>query len=378
MDFTRRRLLTATAGAAGAGLLAGCLDGAADGADPGSESGGPVAQSTFFVFGDITAQVAGDAADAELLVPVGQHGHGWEPGPSVREDVHDADLLVHGMTGFQPWVDGIIGDLEADGSDVATVDVSSGVDLLAPGAGHDEEHHDEAHDDHEETHDEADHEEHSESDAHDDEETHSEQTHDDHEGDDHDASHEEDHEGDDHDHGNADPHFWMDPLRVRDAVETVRAALVDVDSENADAYDTNADEFTARLADLHERIESTVAEASTDTVLVAGHDSFQYFADRYDVEVAALTNVSPDDRPSTRDVERAQSIIDEHDLRYVCADPLESQEAAEQLVAETDAEAVLPLTAMPGLTDEWEREDWGYVDVVENVNLPTLERALDV
>jgi len=130
----------------------------------------------------------------------------------------------------------------------------------------------------------------------------------------------------------------MDPLRVQDAVETVQAGLADVDPDSVDAYRANADDFTARLDDLHEDIESTVDEASTDTILVAGHDSFRYLGDRYDVDVAALTNVSPDDRPSTRDIERAQTVIDDHDLRYVCADPLESQEAAEQLVAETDAE----------------------------------------
>jgi zinc transport system substrate-binding protein len=33
---------------------------------------------------------------------------------------------------------------------------------------------------------------------------------------------------------------------------------------------------------------------------------------------------------------------------------------------------------MPGLTDEWEAEEWGYVEVMEQVNLPTLERALGV
>jgi len=343
MSLTRRRLLSTAAGTAGAGLLAGCIDGAAE-EDDESGSGGPVAQSTFFVFGDVTAQVAGDEADAELLVPVGQHGHGWEPGPNVREDIHGADLLVHGMPEFQPWVDGITADLEADGSDVATVDMSSRVDLLGPN-------------DHPDDHDGEEHDE----EGHDDE-----SEHDDHADDDHD------------DHNDADPHFWMDPLRVQDAVETVQAGLADVDPDSVDAYRANADDFTARLDDLHEDIESTVDEASTDTILVAGHDSFRYLGDRYDVDVAALTNVSPDDRPSTRDIERAQTVIDDHDLRYVCADPLESQEAAEQLVAETDAEAVLPLTAMPGLTDEWEAEEWGYVEVMEQVNLPTLERALGV
>jgi zinc transport system substrate-binding protein len=168
----------------------------------------------------------------------------------------------------------------------------------------------------------------------------------------------------------------MDPLRVREAVETVQRGLAAVDEENADAFAANANGYQERLAELHDRIASTVEAASNEVLLVAGHDSFRYLGDRYGVRVEALTGVSPDDAPTTRDIERAQERIDEHDLRFICADPLESQQAAEQLVAETDAEEVLPLTAMPGLTDEWAENDWGYVEVMENVNLPTLERAI--
>lgn len=337
MRTTRRRLLAATLGASGAGLLAGCIDGdaSADGDPSGSsEEGEPTAQASFFVFGDIAEQVVGDAATAALLVPTGQHGHGWEPGPNVREAIYGAELFVHGMEGFQPWVDTIAQDLDADDADVATVDASSGVDLLEAGGNDDS--HDDNHDD-----------------------------------DSHDDNHGE------HDHGAMDPHFWMDPLRVKAATTTVSEALADVDSERAATYADNADQFRAELDDLHAQFESVVADASKETILVAGHDSLRYFGDRYGVRVESLTGVSPDDTPTTRDIQAAQSIIDEHDLRYVCADPLESRRAAEQLVAETDAEAVLDLTAMPGLTEAWADDDWGYVDVMKNVNLPTLERALD-
>ena len=348
MRLTRRRLVSTVAGTVGLGAVAGCAGGA-DGTQR-TETERSVAQSSFFVFGDLTADVAGDAAAAELLVPVGQHGHGWEPGPRVREAISAADLFVHGMAGFQPWVDRIVPDLGADGSDVLAVDASAGVELLDAGADHEHDSHADG-----------------------------EHTDDSHDEDDEDAHEEEEHtEGHDEEGhaGAVDPHFWMDPLRLVTAVDTVRKRLVDVDPGNADEYTANADDVQERLEELHGRIEAVVAEGSTDLILVAGHNSFRYFGERYGVTVEALTDVAPDDRTTTRDIERARQLVDEHGLRYVCADPLESQRAAEQLVAETDAEAVLPLTAMPGLTRAWDDEGWGYVDIVENVNLPTLERAL--
>jgi len=367
MKLTRRTLLSGVASAAGASALAGCLGG-----DSGGSGDATTAQSTFFVFGDITATVAGDTATAELLVPVGQHGHGWEPGVRVREDIRGADLLVHGMEGFQPWVDTIKTDLDADEAAVETVDVSAELDLLEPGEGHDHENGNE--DEHDEgEHDEGEHDEGEHGEDEHDEGEHDEGEHDEGEHD------EGEHDEGEHDEGEGmDPHFWMDPLRVSDAVGNVERALAGVDPDSEETYTANAEEFRAELDDLHERIESTVADGSQTVLLVAGHDSFQYLADRYGLQVEALTNVSPDDRPTTRDIQRAREVIESHDLRYICADPLGPQQAAEQLVAETDAEDVLPLTAMPGLTDEWEENDWGYVEVMENVNLPTLEDALEV
>jgi len=330
MEYTRRRMLAATGGIAGLGTLAGCLSGS------GQSSTADV-QSSFFVFSDIVERVAGDSATTDLLVPLGQHGHGWEPGPRVREDIHSASVFVHGMEGFQPWADDIVADLAADGAEVTPVDVSADVSLLPFDALHDE------HDGHDE-----------------------------HETDSHDES------ADDHDHGSMDPHFWLDPTRVATAADTVRAAMADFDGDNADSYADNAETYQKRLSDLDDRIESRLADASKATLLVAGHDAFGYLSERYGVTVEALTDASPDDQPTPSDIQRAQSVIDEHGLSYICADPLESQTAADQLVAETDAEDVLPLTAMPGLSDSWRESDWGYVDVMEQVNLATLTTALEV
>ena len=324
---TRRQFVSSAAGMACIGAMAGCL-----GSPAAGESTGNAARASFFVFGDVTSHVAGDAMSADVLVPVGQHGHGWEPGPRVREAIRNADVFVHGIPGFQPWADDIIKDLRADGEKIVTVDASAGIPLLEAGAGHGHG------DDHEE--------------------------------------HEEDSHDEEHGEGK-DPHFWMDPLRVRDAVDNVRDGLTDADPDNADSYATNAENYRARLDNLHDRLAAAVETASADVILVAGHDSFQYFADRYGIRIEALTDVSPDDQPTPRDIERAQHAIEEHGLTYICTDPLESQQAAEQLVAETDAVGVLPFTAMPGLDAEWAEADWGYLEIMKHVNLQTIERALD-
>ena len=376
-------MVETTVSAFAVGSLAGCLGDASFTSD--READGTTAQASFFVFGDFASQVAGDAATAETLVPVGQHGHGWEPGPQIQGDALDADLFVHGVDGFQPWADDVAANVREDDADTALVEVGSNVDLLDAGS-----HASEGHGDHDDggdhgSHDGAAHDETTEHGGHD-ETNHRDET--DHEGHDDETDHEghddeTDHEGHDgegeegHDHASgADPHFWLDPVRAKQAVETVRAGFASADEGNAEAYAENADAYASRLDDLHASFESALDAASKDVILVAGHDAFGYLADRYDFEVETLTGVSPDDEPTPRDVEAAQQVIAEHDLDHVLADPLASQRAADQLVAETDAESVLPLTSIPGRTDEWAEQNWGYVDVMTEINLPTLKRAL--
>lgn len=326
--YTRRRVIQAGIGVTAIGSLAGCLT---SGADSDGASGDELeSQSSFFVFGDFAKQVAGDTATAETLVPIGQHGHGWEPGTQIQGTVLDSDVFVYGIEGFQPWADDLVTSLRDDDAEVEIVAAGTGIDLIEGG---DDHHDDDDHDDHDDGHN--------------------------------------------HDHSGEDPHFWLDPVRAKRAVGNIRGGFVDVDENNAEAYAENAEAYRSRLDELHESFESTLDDASNDVVLVAGHDAFGYLAHRYGFEVETLTGFSPDDQPTPEDIERAQDIIAEHDLQYVCADPLESQRAANQLVEETEATEVLPLTPIPGQTQEWADGNWGYVDVMENVNLETLKQALD-
>jgi len=537
--YTRRRLIATGLSTAAIGSLAGCTssngsdgtdtDGSAATKSDGSAAsgdGGPNAQSSFFVFGDFASQVAGDAATAETLVPIGQHGHGWEPGPQIQGTVLESDLFVYGMEGFQPWADDLVTSLRDDDADVDIIAAGAGIDLIEGGHSHDHGH-DEGHEgEHEESHNgEGEHDDgetpwewaglyHLESGSytytfhegpdpkmqlavlpteeggdhgiHHVEETakhlygdhdthtpveggetltpsseslyhlqfaesgettfsldieteghyvlfgqhvpaefdatltdgsgsavdpevtegpgnhehegehesgHEEGTHESgHEEGTHESGHEDshetdthegdgDHEGEEghgHDHaGGTDPHFWLDPARAKQAVDNVRSGFVGVDSDNASAYAENAEAYRERLDELDESFQSALEGASKDVVFVAGHNAFQYLGQRYGFEVQTLTGLSPDDQPTPKDIERAQEIIAEHDLQYVCADPLESQRAANQLVAETDATEVLPLTPIPGQTQEWADDGWGYVQIMKNVNLETLTTALD-
>ncbi|WP_101294465.1 metal ABC transporter substrate-binding protein [Halegenticoccus soli] len=395
--YTRRRALGIGAGVAVA-AFAGCLGEGGDGSGGATGGDGEPVQASFFVLSDFADSVAGDAVEVGNLVPFGQHGHGWEPGPDIQRTVLRSDALVYMGDGFQPWADKIVQNVRDNDEDVSVIAAREDVDLLGPpGEGGDDHGHgdheggEHGHDDHAE--DDHGHNDTAEDD-HDHEAGGNETDHGHeaggnetggHEGGSHDEhaeeSHEEhgehgDHEGDGHDHGPHDPHFWLDPTRAATAVENVRRGLVEVYPDRESAFADNAAAYASELEALDEEFRSSLDGRERDDVLVAGHNAFQYLGNRYGFTVHALTGLAPDSQASPRDVSRAQALIEEHGITHVLAPVFESDRAAKQLVEETDATEAVPLTPVPTLKAEWAEKGWGFVDVMRNVNLPSLQKAL--
>lgn len=354
----RRRNVLGIGGSVLVGGLAGCLgfgdsrkmaDGDTENSNMDSRDSPEVATS-FTVLGDFATGVAGDVARVNTLVPTGQHGHGWSPNPKIQRDVLDSDLFVYVADGFQPWADDIVTNSNTGDTGVSVVAAREGIDLLAIDSSHEHGH------DHDHDHDQK-HTTKEESDRH--------------------ESHTHSHTNTPaHARGSTDPHFWLDPGRSKQAVETIREAFTTIDEDNAEAYAENAAAYTHRLDKLDEKFASALGQAPNDVVLVAGHNAFQYLGSRYGFEIEALTGISPDDQPTPKDIAHAQEIITTYDIGHILAPSLESNRAATQLVNQTDAKEFLPITSIAGMKKEWQEKNWGYIDLMETINLPSLKRAL--
>lgn len=98
-----------------------------------------------------------------------------------------------------------------------------------------------------------------------------------------------------------DPHWWQDPRNAIAAVEAIEAALAEADPGNADAYRDNARRYAATLTRLDETIARCMKRVPVaQRKIVTTHDSYGYFADRYDVEIlgALIPAASTEAQPS--------------------------------------------------------------------------------
>ena len=179
-----------------------------------------------------------------------------------------------------------------------------------------------------------------------------------------------------------DPHVWVDPVLAKDIVDNLVEGLSAVVPEEADTFEDSAAAYKERLDDVHEQFEALEADAELDVAVLAGHDAFAYLEHRYGFELHTPVGVSPNARPSQADIADTIELVDELGIETILYDPFETPDPeetsplAETIVENSTATDVAPLTPAEGTTAQWADDDWGWVEQMEEINLPSLRAAL--
>ncbi|MFC6721825.1 metal ABC transporter solute-binding protein, Zn/Mn family [Halobacteriaceae archaeon SHR40] len=355
MNPTRRDVLRAGAGLAAAGSLAGCLDAVGLGAEETDADG----YAMFFALHDWAEQVGGDEMHFANPVSTGKMGHGWSPNADITPEVASTGMFIYLDTPDFEWARRVANNLERDHDDVVVVDLLDGMDqylLSATDDGHDHE----GEDDHaEENHDD----------------NGSEETH----------ESEAEHDGEDEQRDEFhDPHIWIDPVAVQEMVDRLAEEFATVDPDNADTYEQNAVAYNDKIQGVHEEFGRVVDTAELDVAILAGHDSYSYVEQRYGFDLKTPTGISPDARASRDDIINLIETIEENEIDTILYDPFESSspgddfpQIVDSILEESSAEHAEPLTPVSGTTDQWEENGWGWIEQMEQVNMDSLDAALN-
>ncbi|HKY66195.1 MAG TPA: metal ABC transporter substrate-binding protein [Acidimicrobiales bacterium] len=103
--------------------------------------------------------------------------------------------------------------------------------------------------------------------------------------------------------GRPNPHLWTNPPMAVRYAEVVKDTLVDLDPDNAEAYEHNHVAFSARVDELDAALRTATASIDpADRTLLTYHDAYAYFADEYGWEVIGAIQPSDFDEPSAHEV----------------------------------------------------------------------------
>ncbi len=163
-----------------------------------------------------------------------------------------------------------------------------------------------------------------------------------------------------HDLRGGDPHIWLDPLTMVQAVPAIADFLAELDPDNAEAHKANAETYAVSLEELHANLEEAFASIPEERrKLLVFHDAFRYFAARYDFEIIGIVLENPDSEASARDIADLLNVIDESGIDVVFAEPQFNTSVLDVLSAEGD------VTIATLLTDSFADEVDTYIGLME-------------
>ncbi len=271
--------------------------------------------STIFPLQEFARAVCGERGEVFLLLPPGADVHSWKPRPSDILKISEADCFLMVGANLEPWVGDILQSLAKPGLRI----IQASLGLTASFSPNEEE------------------------------------------------------KGE-HEHYHLDPHVWLDFDLDKQIVEKIKNVLIEIDPEAASIYSSNASGYKDKLHLLDRRYSEEMKDCSDRTLVIAGHAAFGYLARRYRLEQVALYGISPDSRPTPREMIRLINLVRERGIKAIYFEQAVTDEVARVISRET---GVKTLVLNPGANISQENLKAGmtFIDIMEQ-NLENLKNGL--
>ena len=231
----------------------------------------------------LTANVAGDAATVENLLPANIDPHDYQLGPRDLAKLQAADVLVINGLGLEDWLLRVLKSTRGDHQPVI-VELSAGLgtnelmfDEDAPWAQAAARGRRRA--------------------------------------------------------GNPNPHIWLDPTLAQHGLTNISKALQQADPGNAAKFAANTTAYAARLQKLDEELKAAAAKFKRREI-ATDHNAFAYFARHYGLHIVGVVQEVDEVPPSPRQLARLEDAIRKQGINVIFASPPLPSRESRQIAAD--------------------------------------------
>ena len=172
-----------------------------------------------------------------------------------------------------------------------------------------------------------------------------------------------------HVHAYGNTHYWLDPENARPLTAAIAGALGRLAPEDRAVFEENRRRFLARLDVALARWRARLGPFA-GTRVVAVHDTWPYFARRFDLTIAAAVEETPGVPPSPAYLGRLMDRMKSSGVRILIAEPGASAALLRRIADGTGARTV---TLAPSVGSEPDATD--YLALFE-LNVSRLAAAL--
>lgn len=173
--------------------------------------------------------------------------------------------------------------------------------------------------------------------------------------------------------GITDPHFWLDPMIMKNEVIVIRDLLIQIDPAHKDLFTENAMRYTSELDLLDEHFREGLSSCDLNDIIVL-HEAFNYLASQYNIKVTSIEGISPDEEPSPKELARIINLVREKGVKHIFFETVASPKFSE-LIAREVGGATLVLNPIESLTPDEVQSGEDYFSIME-MNLNNLRIAM--
>lgn len=138
--------------------------------------------------------------------------------------------------------------------------------------------------------------------------------------------------------GKPNPHAWMSPSNAVIYVENIRKALVEMDPANAETYNTNAADYTARIKAVAEPVREKLAGIPEgQRWLVTSEGAFSYLCNDFGLRQLYLWPINADAQGTPQQVRKVIDAVRSNGIPVIFSESTVSDKPARQVAKETGA-----------------------------------------
>ena len=264
-------------------------------------------------------------AKPDLIVDGYASPHGFAMKPSHAKMLQNADLIFWVGEDLESFLEKPLNSIAKKAEKIELMEIK-GLQVLKFRErnifdDHDDHGHDD-HDDHGKKEDDHDHDDHGKKEDDHDHDDHGKKEddhdHDDHgkKEDDHDDHGHDDHEG--HAHGEFDPHIWLDPINAKVILNEMVEHLIENDPKNEAKYKSN---LSKALKEIDKLTIDVMTDLSSSVSSIVFHDAYQYFEERFNVNILGAFTVNTDVMPGAEQLAEIREIIEHDKVACVFSEP---------------------------------------------------------
>ena len=298
----------------------------------GFYSGNSLAQTkvrvtvSVFPLMEFAQAVCGEWGEVSLLLPPGAEIHTWRPRPSDMIKVANSDVFIHIGADLEPWLEDVIKSVNNP-----NLRILRAIDSVPP----------------------------------------TERVKNQQESREEDLFEEHAHE---HTHGTLDPHIWLDFTIDQRIIDSIVELFSLMEPKNRELFEKNGASYKKKLEKYDRRFREELGHCDNRVFILGGHAAFGYLARRYNLHQISLYGLSPDSKPTPKELVRVVELAKEHQISVIYFEVYVSDDLAKVIADEVGAKTLV-LNPAANLTVAQTKENMTFLDIMSQ-NLSSLKKGL--